>query len=414
MEHPRLAHPARYSPPETQTPIGEAECFTAMLAHVSALAPIARPVLVVGERGTGKELVAARLAFLSPRWDRPFLKLNCAALPDTLLDSELFGHEAGAFTGAQRRRPGRFEQADGGTLFLDEIATASPAVQEKLLRVLEYGRFERVGGTDTVAVDVRVVAATNADLPAMAHSGRFRADLLDRLAFDVVTVPPLRARPDDIPRLAEHFATRMSAELGRRGFAGFAPAATRRLLAHPWPGNVRELRNAVERSVALNPRPERPLAELRLDPFDSPYRPQPDPAPRLPGGPARNPGPPEAQVPGAHSPELRSPEVPSPGARRLGEAREGRSREDQPWAGGAGQGATMPADYTGRVHHFETALLRDALEYTRFNQAAAARLLGLGYHQFRHHLRSHDMLGAARPSRSPDGAAPATGAGDVA
>ncbi|MGI3777007.1 MAG: phage shock protein operon transcriptional activator, partial [Janthinobacterium lividum] len=332
-----MARSATTSPPETQTPIGEAECFTAMLAHVSALAPIARPVLVVGERGTGKELVAARLAFLSPRWDRPFLKLNCAALPDTLLDSELFGHEAGAFTGAQKRRAGRFEQADGGTLFLDEIGTASPAVQEKLLRVLEYGRFERVGGADTVAVDVRVVAATNADLPAMARDGRFRADLLDRLAFDVVTVPPLRARADDIPRLAEHFAARMSAELGRRSFAGFAPSATRRLLAHPWPGNVRELRNAVERSVALNPRPERPLADLRLDPFDSPFRPA------------------DARPP----------------------AREHPAQAADPSPERAGQGPA-PSDFTGRVRRFETALLRDALEHARFNQAAAARLLGLG------------------------------------
>ena len=401
-----MANPARYSPPETQTPIGESECFTAMLAHVSTLAPIARPVLVVGERGTGKELVAARLAFLSPRWDRPFLKLNCAALPDTLLDSELFGHEAGAFTGAQRRRLGRFEQADGGTLFLDEIATASPAVQEKLLRVLEYGRFERVGGTDTVTVDVRVVAATNADLPAMARDGRFRADLLDRLAFDVVTVPPLRARPDDIPRLAGHFAQRMSAELGRRGFPGFAPAAARLLAAHPWPGNVRELRNAVERSVALNPRPERPLADLRLDPFDNPFRPRPE------------------AVPGAR-PDL-APEHPDPTQQHAHLSRQ--PREDRPGTspagtrpdraaaapasaepGRAGQGPA-PSDYTGRVRRFETALLRDALEHTRFNQAAAARLLGLGYHQFRHHLRSHALLDA---TRTPDDPTPAADTGEA-
>ncbi len=404
-----MALSARYSPPETQTPIGEAECFTAMLAHVSTLAPIERPVLVIGERGTGKELVAARLALLSPRWDRPFLKLNCAALPDTLLDSELFGHEAGAFTGAQRRRQGRFEQADGGTLFLDEIATASPAVQEKLLRVLEYGRFERVGGTDTVAVDVRVVAATNADLPAMARDGRFRADLLDRLAFDVVTVPPLRARADDIPRLAEHFAQRMSVELGRRGFPGFAPAVIRRLAAHPWPGNVRELRNAVERSVALNPRPERPLADLRLDPFDSPFRPLPDHAPRRAGEPARgtpgHPGDPEA-----HPDPLRQP-LEGRSGEGAGQARTGDGPTSAGWAG---RGPPAPSDYTGRVRRFEAALLRDALEHTRFNQAAAARLLGLGYHQFRHHLRSHAMLDAARPAKSVDVPPPAAGADEVA
>jgi len=399
-----MALSARHSPPETQTPIGEAECFVAMLAEVSALAPIARPVLVVGERGTGKELVAARLAFLSPRWDRPFLKLNCAALPDALLDSELFGHEAGAFTGAQRRRLGRFEQADGGTLFLDEIGTASPAVQEKLLRVLEYGRFERVGGGDTVAVDVRVVAATNADLPAMVGDGRFRADLLDRLAFAVVMVPPLRARPEDIVRLAEHFAGRMSAELGRRAFAGFAPAAEWALLAHAWPGNVRELRNAVERSVALAERPERPLSELRLDPFDSPFR-------ALDAGHAGG-------VPAGC--DNRGTDR---GGRAAGTAGGMAGGADGSVAGAAGLGRAVGGsgigtgsgrhddaaddeglDYAARVGRFEVRLLREALERSRFNQAAAARLLGLGYHQFRHALRSHGLLPGTAQDRAPGAA----------
>ena len=154
--------------PTLPTPLGEAAPFQAMLAHVSQVAPLDRPVLVVGERGTGKELVASRLTFLSCRWDRPFIKLNCAALTESLLDSELFGHEAGAFTGAARHRVGRFELADTGTLFLDEIANASLAVQEKVLRVIEYGTFERVGGNDAWQIDVRVVAATNVDLPALA------------------------------------------------------------------------------------------------------------------------------------------------------------------------------------------------------------------------------------------------------
>ncbi len=181
-------------PTTPPTPIGESPAFQDMLAHVSRLAPLERPVLVVGERGTGKELIASRLNYLSARWDRPFVKLNCAALAEALLDSELFGHEAGAFTGAVRRRLGRFELADGGTLLLDEIATASLAVQEKILRAIEYGAFERVGGNETRQVDVRVIAATNADLPALAAAGRFRPDLLDRLAFDVITLPPLRTR----------------------------------------------------------------------------------------------------------------------------------------------------------------------------------------------------------------------------
>src|SRR5690349_1334895 len=216
--------------------VGEAPAFRAALAQVSQLAALDRPVLVVGERGTGKELVAARLTYLSPRWDKPFAKLNCATLAESLLDSELFGHEAGAFTGATRRRLSRFEMADRGTLFLDEIATASLAVQEKILRVIEYGAFERVGGNETHHVDVRVIAATNVDLPAEAEAGRFRRDLLDRLAFDVVTIPPLRQRAEDIPLLAEHFARAMTRELGRAAFPGFTAAACEQLAAYPWPG----------------------------------------------------------------------------------------------------------------------------------------------------------------------------------
>ena len=326
------------------TPLGESPAFQAMLAHVSRLAPLDRPVLVVGERGTGKELVASRLAYLSPRWTRPFVKLNCAALPESLLDSELFGHEAGAFTGAGRRRPGRFELADGGTLFLDEVANASLAVQEKLLRAIEYGAFERVGGNDTLAVDVRVIAATNADLPTLAASGRFRADLLDRLAFDVVVLPPLRDRPEDIPLLADHFATRMTAELGRAYFPGFTPAAMGRLRAHDWPGNVRELRNVVERSVCRMERPAQPLDEVILDPFAGLTR----PAPAAVAAPA--------------------PPVLPPAS-----------------------------DFTGAVRRFEADLLRRALEESRHNQRRAAERLGLSYDQLRHLLRSHPEL---RPARS--------------
>lgn len=228
--------------------IGQSSAFLAMLSHVSRVAPIERPVLVIGERGTGKELIAARLHYLSRRWDRPFVKVNCAALPETLLDSELFGHEAGAFTGATRRQVGRIEQADAGTLFLDELATSSAAVQEKLLRAVEYGEIERIGGR-TRTVDIRVVAATNADLPALAEVGKFRADLLDRLSFDVILLPPLRARREDIPLLAEHFALGMVRELGRSLFPGFTDGALDQLLGHGWPGNVRELRNVADRCV---------------------------------------------------------------------------------------------------------------------------------------------------------------------
>ncbi len=339
----RLANPA-----EPPTPIGSAPAFLDMLAHVSQAAPLNRPVLVIGERGTGKELVAGRLALLSPRWSAPFIKLNCAALPDALLDSELFGHEAGSFTGAARRRPGRFELADRGTIFLDEIATASAAVQEKLLRVIEYGSFERVGGGETLAVDVRVVAATNVNLPELAAAGKFRADLLDRLAFDVVTVPPLRARRDDIPVLAEYFATKMTSELGRPFFAGFADRALEVLAAHGWPGNVRELRNVVERSVYRMADPEKKLATVILDPFASVHAPAVAPE--------------RAPLPVAAAP--------APVAA-------------EPAANGNFEAATRA---------YETRLLQQALEACRFNQAEAARRLGLSYYQFRHHLRIHGML----------------------
>jgi psp operon transcriptional activator len=334
--------------PELPPIVGQSAAFQAMLAEVSRLAPLDRPVLVVGERGTGKELVASRLAYLSRRWDKPIVKVNCAALPESLLDSELFGHEAGAFTGAMRRRAGRFELADGGTLFLDEIAQASGAVQEKILRAAEYGVFDRVGGGAPVRVDVRLVAATNIDLPEAVAAGRFRADLLDRLAFDVVTLPPLRARPEDIPILAAHFATGMAREMGRGHFAGFTPAAEAQLLAHSWPGNVRELKNAVERSVARSPRSDRPLDAVVIDPFATDWRP---PAP-----PASLPSPPE--------------EPP-------------------------------PQGFETRVAAFEARLLEDALAANRFNQIETARALGLGYHQLRHLLRKHKIgRGAERKSPS--------------
>ncbi|HYH20578.1 MAG TPA: phage shock protein operon transcriptional activator [Azospirillum sp.] len=322
--------------------LGQSPAFLAMLAHVSRVAPLDRPLLVIGERGTGKELVAARLHFLSRRWEGPLIKVNCAALPETLLDSELFGHEAGAFTGAVRRQVGRVEQADGGTLFLDEMATASPAVQEKLLRTVEYGEIERVGGR-TATVDVRVVGATNADLPALAEAGRFRADLLDRLAFDVVTLPPLRARPDDIPLLAEHFAIGMARELGRALFPGFTARALGDLRGHSWPGNVRELRNAVERSLAAA-EPDAPVDAILLDPFASPFRPAPVAAP----------APPRVSAPA---------EPPACG------------------------------DFLEAVRGFEAGLLKAALERNQFNQRRTAEALGLTYHQLRGHLRRHGLIG---------------------
>ncbi|PWC35853.1 phage shock protein operon transcriptional activator [Azospirillum sp. TSO35-2] len=335
--------------------LGESPAFQAALAHVSRVAPLERPVLVIGERGTGKELVAARLHYLSRRWDRPFVKVNCAALPESLLDSELFGHEAGAFTGATRRQVGRIEQADGGTLFLDEIATASPAVQEKLLRAVEYGEIERVGGR-TATVDVRVIGATNADLPALAAAGRFRADLLDRLAFDVVTLPPLRARPDDIPPLADHFALGMVRELERPLFPGFTADALARLCAHDWPGNVRELRNAVERSVAAAD-PDAAVDHIILDPFRSPWRPA--------------------------SPPSATPPSPAPDV-----------DDTSPVAAPIVDGGILD-----QVRAFEAARLREALERHRFNQRQTAQSLGLGYHQLRGMLKKHGLIPSPQDGR---------------
>ena len=193
--------------------LGQANSFLEVLEQISQIAPLDKPVLVIGERGTGKELIAARLHFLSKRWDQNYIKLNCAALNESLLESELFGYEAGAFTGASKRREGRFEVAHNGTLFLDELANTSGLIQEKLLRVVEYGEFERVGGSKSVKTDVRLIAATNEDLPALADAGEFRADLLDRLAFDVITIPPLRERREDIMMLAENFAINMAREM---------------------------------------------------------------------------------------------------------------------------------------------------------------------------------------------------------
>ena len=259
---------------DEQPIIGESPAFLTMLEQVSRAAALNRPVLVVGERGTGKELIAERLHYLSPRWDQPLIRLNCAAISESLLESELFGHESGAFTDARGRRAGRFELADGGSLFLDELATTSAAVQEKILRIVEYGEFERLGSSKTLSVDVRVIGATNEDLPTLADQNRFRADLLDRLSFEVITLPPMRERPEDISLLAEHFAIRMSREMGREVFAGFSDRAREQMLAYAWPGNVRELKNTVERAVYRLEEIERPIEHLQFDPFESPFRPQ--------------------------------------------------------------------------------------------------------------------------------------------
>jgi psp operon transcriptional activator len=340
------------------TMLGGSPAFGAMLEQVSRLAPLDRPALIIGERGTGKELVAARLHYLSPRWEQPLVKLNCAALTESLLESELFGHEAGAFTGATRRHVGRFERADGGSLFLDELGTLPPRMQEKILRVIEYGEFERVGGSETLKVEVRIVGATNQDLPALARDGHFRADLLDRLAFDVVNVPPLRARPEDILELAHHFAVGFTAELRRPFFPGFSERAVDALLAWPWPGNVRELKNAVERSIYRAPEPDQVVDEIHFDPFAHAH--------------AR-------ALPGASADAV-------PGGAALG---------TPPAA------ASLPLDFRAVVAAFEQRLLTRALAAAEGNRRVAAESLALSYDQLRGLLRKHDLGGPGRPGRPP-------------
>ena len=329
-------------PAPRQTIIGEAPAFLEMLEHVSHAAALSKPVLVVGERGTGKELIASRLHFLSERWESRLVKVNCAALTESILESELFGHEAGAFTGASGTHIGHFERADGGTLVLDELATISLRMQEKILRVIEYGEIQRVGGNETLSVNVRIVGSTNANLRALAAEGRFREDLLDRLAFDVITIPPLRERTDDIVPLAHAFAINMASELRWPLFPGFGPRATSSLLKHDWPGNVRELKNAVERSVYRSADPAEVITEIAFDPFDSPYTPPVD---------------------------GRSSATPS-------------NRKRPP---------LLPTDLAARVEEFETGLLEAAMERSRFNQRVAADLLNLSYDQLRGKLRKYNI-----------------------
>ena len=230
--------------------VSAAPAMQAVLATARKAAPTDSTVLLSGESGTGKEVLAQTLHAASPRGDGPFVAVNCAALAESLLEAELFGHEKGAFTGADARREGKLEAAHGGTLFLDEIGDTSAAFQTRLLRVLQERVFERVGGVRPVSVDLRVIAATNRDLPALVENGSFRADLYYRLNVIAITIPPLRERPEDVRVLAGHFAETLGADLGRPGFA-IAPAALRQLEHYSWPGNVRELRNVVERALVL-------------------------------------------------------------------------------------------------------------------------------------------------------------------
>lgn len=333
--------------------LGRSDEFVAFQQRLSRVARVDRPVLIMGERGTGKELAATRLHYLSARWNEPLVTLNCAALAPALIATELFGHEAGAYTGAVARRTGRFEAADRGTLFLDEIGAIPRQAQEKILRVVEYGSFERVGSTTPIQVDVRIVGATHADLATLAEQDRFKRDLLDRLSFEVLFLPPLRERREDILLLANHFATRMRHELGRTGLFELTPRAQDLLQAHPWPGNIRELKNVIERAVYRAEDARIDVGEIVFDPFRSPFQagtPPPAPAPATGSSP----------VPAAEKP--------------LREA----------------------------VRELEIERLRAALRRSRHNQKKAAALLGLSYHQFRGLYRKHQHA-LQQPPDAPNG-----------
>ncbi len=321
-----------------QEALGQSEVFLDFQDRLSQVAPVDRPVLLMGERGTGKELAAQRLHFLSRRWEGPFVTLNCATLSPTLIESELFGHERGAFTGAEGRRAGRFEAASGGTLFLDEIGTIPMQAQEKILRVVEYHFFERVGSSEQIEVDVRIICATNADLPELADEGKFKQDLLDRLSFEVLFLPPLRSRGEDIMLLARHFGSRMLYELDIDEDLSFSREAIRSLEDHVWTGNVRELKNVIERAVyrAGSGR----IEAIDFNPFVSPF----------------------GHLPVREKP-LSSPEET--------------------------HSINISAGFKELVGAYEQDLLRQALEDGRYNQKKSAELLGLTYDQFRGLLRKY-------------------------
>lgn len=348
--------------------IGQANSFLEVLEKVSLLAPLNKPVLIIGERGTGKELIAARLHYLSQRWDQNYVTLNCAALNENLLESELFGHESGSFTGAGKRHEGRFERANSGTLFLDELANTSGLVQEKLLRVIEYGEFERVGGTKTVKIDTRLVCATNEDLPALAESGEFRSDLLDRLAFDVITLPPLRERQEDILVLAEHFAISMAKELEWELFSGFSRKAKELLLDYHWPGNVRELKNVVERSVYRSANPHVPVHEIVLDPFSSPFRPQ---------GRVKTQDRQASQTASVNTVET---------VTNITEQSTTLQTQTERHT------FSFPVDFKQSSQDYEIDLIKAALSHSQFNQKKTADQLGVTYHQLRGYLKKYNLL----------------------
>lgn len=330
---------------ETPKPeaLGQSDAFLNLQEQISKVAPVDRPVLILGEKGTGKELAISKIHYLSKRWQKPLVTLNCAALTPTLIGTELFGYEKGAFTGASSRRKGRFETASAGTLFLDEIGIIPMEVQEKILRVAEYGSFERVGASESIHVDVRLVAATNADLKQMTRSGEFKQDLLDRLSFEVIYMPPLRERKGDVQLLAAHFANRMAFELGWEELPRISATALKALESYPWPGNIRELKNVIERAVYKSATGV--LTDISFDPFQNPYQP------------------------------LKETSRPLKTTETEANYHAGSRLQD------AAQLLNKPLKKA--IAELEIYMISNALDACRFNQKKAAKSLGLTYDQFR-------------------------------
>ena len=335
--------------------VGQSLAFLDAVERASRAAPLNRPVLVIGERGTGKELIAERLHHLSPRWAGPLVVMNCAALPETLIEAELFGHEAGSFTGASKTRHGRFEEADGGTLFLDELGTLSSPAQDRLLRAVEYGEITRIGASKPISVDVRIVAATNENLPDAGGEGQ-----VPRRPPRSPVVrggdPAAASREERGRALARRpFRAPHGGRAGLAKLAGLFARAVAEFEAYNWPGNVRELRNVVERAVYRWEDPERQIDAIQFDPFHSPWAPT-----AVAGAACRACGAGSGSVPAAE------PAAVAPSA--------------------------TTSDFRAAVSEYERALLQNALAANRFNQRATATALNLSYDQLRHALKRHKLL----------------------
>jgi len=330
-----------------QETLGESEVFLEFQQLLGRAARVDRSVLIIGERGTGKELAASRLHYLSQRWNGPLITLNCSSLSPGVIESELFGHERGSFTGAIGFRKGRFEEANKGSLFLDEIGLIPIEVQKKILRVVEYGTFQRVGSSRTVEVDVRILGATNQNLPELCDKGLFKLDLLDRLSFEVLFMPPLRERGSDIVKLANHFAAKMARELGRKQVPILSDEVVRIIREYRWPGNIRELKNVLERAVY---RQEAPVLEnLTINPFVNPWQINDD-------------------LIGA---SIGKKAVETGGSESNGEKK--KPEESEKW----------PINLKGELWELEQRRLKEAIARAGGHQGRAAELLGLSYNQFR-------------------------------